>query len=329
MIIPSVIFDKDKHIKKLAISAIIGASVIWGATGFTIKVAIEEIEPILYIFLRFSAATVLLLPWAIKYAPRGFTLKKWMLLLLVGALAGPVNYGLVVNGYANTNISSAAFIMLAAPVIIMILSSLFLKENITKKMILGLSMAFTGAMMVVLGTVGFAIEGVSLLGNALFIAVIIFTAITLVLSKKVLVDIDPRFLVWLMATMTFLYSLIFIDFQASLPQLFVISPETTLSVLWGIFMTTILAYYLYYYAIKNLKASDVGLFRYLDPLVKASLGFMVLGEPFSPIYIVGGVVVIAGIVIAETHFRKHGFIDNLMHPKKDKQPEPHYYHSTY
>ena len=183
----------SKSTRNLALAAIITANVIWGITGFTIKIAVEEIDPTMYIFLRFLFVSVLLIPWAVRYFPRSLNFKKWSLIVLVGVLAGPVNYALVVNGLANTNVSSASFILLASPVIIFILSGIFLKERVSSKMIWGLITAFSGAAITAFGTAGLALEGVSLLGNVLFFGAILASAITLILTKKVMKDIDPRF----------------------------------------------------------------------------------------------------------------------------------------
>lgn len=308
-------YIQNKRTRNLALSAVIAANVIWGITGFTIKIAVDEVDPAMYIFLRFLFVSVLLIPWAVKYFPRKLSRKKWSLLILVGMLAGPVNYALVVNGLANTNVSSASFILLASPVIVFILSGVFLKERISGKMIWGLMLAFGGASIAAFGTAGFDIEGVSLLGNMLFFGVILASAVTLILTKKVMEDIDPRFLVWLMASLSLCASFFFVNVEGIGTQVANLSIPVIASVAWGVFATTIVAYYCYYFGIKRLKASDVGLFRYIDPLIGAVIGFTILGEPFSPLYMLGGVLVVAGVLLAEAHIPRRKFF-GLLHRDK-------------
>lgn len=317
----------SKSTRNLALAAIITANVIWGITGFTIKIAVEEVDPAMYIFLRFLFVSVLLIPWALRYFPRDLDMSKWSLLILVGILAGPLNYALVVNGLANTNVSSASFILLASPVIVFILSGIFLKERVSSKTIWGLATAFAGAAITAFGTVGLAIEGVSLLGNMLFFAAILASAITLVLTKKVMEDIDPRFLVWFMATLSLGASLLFVNLENISSQLIGLSTPVIASIAWGVFATTIVAYYCYYFGIKKLRASDVGIFRYVDPLIGAMIGFTILGEPFSALYILGGALVVVGVLLAEAHIPPRKSIFGFMH--WGKKHHRHHHHGLF
>lgn len=69
-------YIQNKRTRNLALSAVIATNVIWGITGFTIKIAVDEVDPAMYIFLRFLFVSVLLIPWAVKYFPRKLSRKK-------------------------------------------------------------------------------------------------------------------------------------------------------------------------------------------------------------------------------------------------------------
>lgn len=298
--------------KQIALLAAIGANFIWGLSGFTIKIATEELSPNAYIIARFLPVTLLLLPWAIRYFPKKMSLKKWGLLLLAGIVAGPINYLLVVNGLAMTNLSSASFILFAEPVLVFLLASWLLRERLKLHMKAGLCIAFVGACLIAFGSAGLDIAGVSLLGNVLILGVIIFSALDLIISKQIMKDVSAKFLLWFMAMMTTLASFIFISPSDVVTEVSVLSGIGIASVLWGVLANTIVAYYCYFFAIKTLTAGEVGIFRYLDPVVGVVVGFTLLAEAFSPIYVVGGVIVVLGIIVVEKstwkipwHKRKH------------------------
>lgn len=254
----------------------------------------------MYIFLRFFAVTLLLLPWAIRHFPRRISVKSWLVLLFVAVLEGPVNYILVINGLALTNLSSAAFILLAEPVIVFMLASWLLREKVDSRMKFGLSLALIGAGIITLGSAGFRVAGVSLLGNMFIFGVIVFSATSLIITKQLTKEINPRFLLWLMAFMTAIVSLWFVDIDVVASELSRASGLALGGLAWGIFASTIIAYYCYFFAVRALRAGEVGVFRYVDPLAGIFVGFIFLGEAFSSIYIIGGVIVAYGIFIVET-----------------------------
>ena len=232
------------------------------------------------------------------------------MLISAGMIAGPINYLLVVNGLANTNLSSASFILLAEPVIVVLFASWLLKERIDKKMRLGLAIALVGASIITFGSAGLDITGVSLFGNVLIFLVIIFSALDLIITKQIIKDVSPQFLLWLMAFLTAGTTVWLIDFGKMQQELLGASALAIGGLAWGVLASTIIAYYCFYFAVKVLKAGEAGIFRYLDPIAGFMVGFLLLGEAFSPIYVLGGAIVGYGIYTVERrkrHFHKKRF----------------------
>ncbi len=76
-------------------------------------------------------------------------------------------------------------------------------------------------------------------------------------------------------------------------------------IIYGAIGATAIANYLYFYAIKQLPASEVGLFIYLDPIIAIMIAIPLLGELPTPLYIAGAVLVFMGIFIAEGRLPYH------------------------
>jgi drug/metabolite transporter (DMT)-like permease len=80
--------------------------------------------------------------------------------------------------------------------------------------------------------------------------------------------------------------------------------EITLGVIWGILflgiISTALAMFLWNYAFANLPAAAASLTFFAQPVVGALLGWMFLGEPITPMFLFGGLLIGVGLVISST-----------------------------
>ena len=70
--------------------------------------------------------------------------------------------------------------------------------------------------------------------------------------------------------------------------------------LWGIVLGTIVPFSLSIAALKHLPATTVGIVATFEPVAAAVIAWVWLGEALVAVQILGGVVVLAGILLAET-----------------------------
>ncbi len=70
--------------------------------------------------------------------------------------------------------------------------------------------------------------------------------------------------------------------------------------LWGIVLGTIAPYLLTVSALRHLPATTVGIVATFEPVAAAVIAWVWLGEVLVAVQIVGGIVVLVGIVLAET-----------------------------
>ena len=70
--------------------------------------------------------------------------------------------------------------------------------------------------------------------------------------------------------------------------------------LWGIVFGTIVPFSLSVAALKHLPATTVGIVATFEPVAAAVIAWVWLGEALVAVQIVGGVVVLVGILLAET-----------------------------
>jgi drug/metabolite transporter (DMT)-like permease len=87
--------------------------------------------------------------------------------------------------------------------------------------------------------------------------------------------------------------------DAALPHALGTVPVGALA-LWGIVLGTIVPFSLSIAALKHLPATTVGIVATFEPVVAAVIAWVWLGEALVAVQILGGVVVLAGILLAET-----------------------------
>ena len=72
---------------------------------------------------------------------------------------------------------------------------------------------------------------------------------------------------------------------------------------WGILMGTIVPFLLVLGSLRRIGAQRAGIVGTTEPLWAGLIGFLLLGETFAGAQIIGGLIVLAGVVVAETSRR--------------------------
>ena len=220
--------------------------------------------------------------------------KNFLALFVSGALIG-VNWILLFESYKYASVAASTLIYYLAPVFVLILAAIFLGEKIT--LVRAICAAFAVLGMLLISGTG---EGSLLaLGAAMLYATVVL------INKRFIRDIsslDTTIMQLGFAALTILpYTLITENIFA---YRFDVS-EWILLVLLGILHTGI-AYLLYFSAVKELKGQTVAIVSYLDPTVAVILSF-VIEKSFSPIVLVGAIVIIASAVLSEIFGDRHIF----------------------
>ena len=128
------------------------------------------------------------------------------------------------------------------------------------------------------------------------------------MSKEILTDYKATtvtFWSFLIGSITFLP---FIIWEIAVKHaVYVIDYRGMTGILFGVFLSSALAYTLFEYGLKYIKAQDVGIFTYVDPLAAILIAIPLLGEKLTPIYLFGSILVFSGIFIAEGRLHYHPF----------------------
>ncbi len=283
--------------QRVAILLLILGNLLWAGTYVTGKIALEQLSPIELNSLRFTLAGLLLSPVVIRgwrQIPRD---RNSLLLLGQIVLMGWVlNKALEYIGLGLSTASDVALLIATESLFTAVLSWLFLRERITSVSMLALAIGLSGAYLIVerglmpsLGG-GSSSNSLRIIGDLLVIGSLVLEAAYTIRGKTALsrLSLPPllltsatlagSMLVWVPAGAIAVW-------QAGVPSL---SLAGWLSVLYMAIGSSVLGYWLWFHGLGILDASAAAPTLFVQPLVGAALGILLLHDPVSWATILGG-----------------------------------------
>lgn len=289
---------------QIAVLFLILANIIWGAALPIYKWTLQDLPPFTFIFLRFFLSALIILPFVIKKLK--VSRRDYLDIVLVGIFSVSLQIPLLFFGLKLTPSINAPIIISLEPVILMIAAVIFLKEKLSAKLISGVIISLLGVFAIILPpllTSGFS---GSFLGNILIFLAAMCAVVQALVVKRLTVRNEPlTILFW----MFFVGALPLLPFVFKELQTFSLITDLTiqgmLGLIYAIYFSTILAHFFFVYGLKYIKASEVGIFSYVDPIATILVAVPLLGEQLTGAYIVGAMLVFLGIFIAEGRFHYH------------------------
>lgn len=274
---------------------------LWGGTFIAGRILAETMNPAGAAFLRFAIASLAMMA-AVPLLEGKMTLpprRLWLPLFLLG-LTGVFSYNVFFfNGLQHISAGRASLIVAGTPLTITLFAALFLGERLTALKIGGVLLSFTGAVVVIgngdpttLLSGGFGRGEQALLG-----CVLSWSAYSLI-GRRVLQTLPPLTAVCYSALVGTLLLAIPAAGTGIFTHLDAINPLSWLSLAYLGLGGTALAFSLYYMAIKRIGAARAGIFINLVPVFSLLLAWLLLGEIIKPTVLAGGVLVLAGVSLA-------------------------------
>jgi drug/metabolite transporter (DMT)-like permease len=292
----------------LVVVALAIVYVVWGSTYLAIRVAVEEMPPLVGMGSRFLVAGALL---AVVLELRGVDLRVSRAELAGSALLGVMlpflGNGLVAMGESLGTPSGVAALLIAAVPIFVTLYRLCAGDRPRPWSVLGVLLGFAGLAWLVLG--GRSHGAVPLVGASLVLAASAFWAFgSWVQSRLTLPRNAFVTTVYEMGTGGALMA------GAGVLRGERLSPGaygagTWLA--WGylVVVGSVVAYSAYVWLLANAPIGLVATYAYVNPVVAVFLGWLILSETITSAVIVGGLVIVAAVAIVITVERPKGSDD--------------------
>ncbi|MFC0560431.1 DMT family transporter [Halalkalibacter alkalisediminis] len=279
------------------------ATSTWGSAFIAGKIAIESFDPATISFLRFWGAALLLFPimWIVEKNIPKITKKDWALFALLG-LTGIAIYNIcffLASKYAPV-IKSSLFIG-ANPMLIMLLSGLLLKETITKRNVIGLLLAFSGAVtiitegnMMVLFTLQFELIDFILLGA------LVSWALYSVIGRAVLQKFSSIVSTTYAVGFGTLFLLPFSLYEKPWENFGSSTLPAWLAIAHMSVFVTVIGFILYYYGIQKIGVAKASIFINVMPVSAVVMATIFLGETLTFTTMVGAIFVVTGVYVGTT-----------------------------
>lgn len=290
--------------KHKALIALVLANLIWGAAAPLFKWSLDSIPPLSLAFFRFVFATIIIFPFAYKH----LRIQKNDIgdFLLIGFFGATLNIGLFFLSLQYIPSINAPLIGSSAPLVVLLVTFFVFHEKPKLKAVIGAIVGLIGVLIIILQPVlqdGF---NASVLGNVLLIGSLLSGLIHLLISKKIAAKypaITITFYSFLIPIFTF-FPFFLSDVQTS-GLTYLGNQQAFIGILYGAAFASFAAHFLYYWAMKFLKTSDIVLFAYIPPVIAILVAIPLLGETISATYLIGAVFVFLGLYIAEAHIHYH------------------------
>lgn len=283
-------------------------ALIWGFAGVVIKVTLNEISPFVFLLYRFFIVIIVLLPICFfrrVHLPKNG--KDLFVLLLLSFFGTTLNLGLLFYGTKFTSVIDQAVITATGPILVVLAGVFFLREHITKREKLGIFATIIGTFVLTIVPF-FETKGngySSVLGNFLITLANFAWVGYVVLSKKSLRrNMDPILLTTAGFVVGFATMIPLALIEAgSFANIFAMISKASLGAHLGVFYMALLSgalgYFLYQKGQKTIEVSEAALFTYLQAVFTIPFAVVLLNEKLSLPFILGSIIVAAGIVFAE------------------------------
>jgi drug/metabolite transporter (DMT)-like permease len=232
------------------------------------------------------------LPYLVVFGIAGVALVQWLYFVSIQRLP----------------IGIALLLQYLAPILIALYARTFMHEPVRRRIWLALLLALVGLSFVVEVWSGLALDG---LGVAAALSAAVAYAVYVLMAERAVADRDPASLLvygFLVAAVFWALVRPFWRFPAGrldedvslLGHLSGFSQPVWLLMLFVVVGGTMITFLLVTAALRHISATRVGIVAMLEPVAASIVAFLWLGESFGAAQLLGGSIVLAGIVLAQT-----------------------------
>ncbi len=285
--------------RAFALFALFMVQLLYGLNYTFAKTVINEnfVKPFALVVLRVGGATILFWLFSLLVPKEKIDRRDYIKFFFAAVFGVVINMLLFLKGLELTSPIHASAIVTITPVIILILSSFLLNEKVTKLKIAGVILSFCGAIVLtVYGKSSRPADNV-ILGNSLIFINAVSYSIYIILIKRLTAKYHPfTFIKWL-----FLFGLILVipfgyrELQDIEWQTF--TSYAYFAVGFVVVGATFATYILNPLALTKLKASTVGVFIYLQPVIAGVFAIVMGVDSINAVKIIAMLLIFTGVYI--------------------------------
>ncbi len=273
---------------------------IWGYSFVAVDAAIRDgSSPILIAMARWIIASLIFGAYIVVKRPRLPETADMPVFLTLAFIGVGVYYVFQYYGveFAGASISSI-LVTLLCPVIIFLVSYFKLGERISILQKLGLVLSAVGGYFVITnGTVAFMRNWLEVVGGMFGVVCAVFWAVYTLWGKGLAKKYDPFASTAYLSLMGTAMLAPFAVADVALSKHIAFPVTFWFAALYLGLLCTVVGYVLWFRALTGLTASSTGVMLYFEPVVTIIAAWLVLGQTIGWISGLGGILVMAGVVM--------------------------------
>jgi drug/metabolite transporter (DMT)-like permease len=276
---------------------------IWSSSFMWIKIAVQEVGPLTLVAFRVLFGLLFgIVIIFIQRIPLPRTMKEWAPLLLLGLTNVAAPFFLISWGEKSIDSAVASILDATVPLFTILIAHFLLRDDkMTLPKVLGLLIGFGGVVVLMSKDLGASTS--SLLGQLAVIIASMFYAGSSVIVRKTTQD-TPGVLrsagPLVSATAIMWLGVALFESPLKIPQLGL----TWLALLWLGILGSGLAFIMAFYLIHEIGPTRATMVTYLFPLGGVILGVTILHEQLTWHLIVGALLIVASLVVANWEPKK-------------------------
>ncbi len=271
---------------------------IWGGNSIINKMAASTIEPSAMSFYRWALAILLMSPFCLPTIIKSrHTIRPYLSKLAFLALIGMVlNQSLGYYAGLTTTASNMSLITSLVPLISIFLSLPLLGKRISKLSIIGAVISLSGLVfMLGHGDITYFLRQPITEGDGYMAIAAICYAAYCVLLKRWKMPISN----WQLIYMQGLFALIMLTPLWLTSEHLLPAKNAIPLILYASIAASIAAPWMWVKAIDMIGAESSAMFMNLLPVVSVSLAAILLGEKIASYHLIGGLMVLSGVILAQ------------------------------
>ena len=276
---------------------------IWASSFIALKLAMQDLEAYTVIFFRMIIASLCFIYFIKSFLKYEFSRRDIKYILLLAFFEPCLYFIFEAKAIQFTTASQVGMITSLMPVITAMAAGYFLKEIITKQLLLGSLIAIAGVVWLSLQSTTSVSAPNPMLGNFFELLAMVcgagYTIVARYLANRysaLFITAIQVFIGTIFFFPFFLYEFYTTDFNFSMTSI--------LCVLYLGIVVTLGGYGLYNYALTKIEASKAAVFVYLIPVFTLILAFLILNEKLSFVELVASVTILIGVLISEVPIDK-------------------------
>jgi drug/metabolite transporter (DMT)-like permease len=286
--------------RRLAEVAVLVVMVIWAGNFIVVKSALAVLPPVGFTFLRFLLASVtllLLLRW--REGSIGLPRRDLIAMWILGGLGFGLYQILWTTGLTTVAAGDSALIIAATPVLVALLAVIARSDVLTPVKLAGVLVSFVGFALVIASGPGLSIGG-SIVGEVITLAAAFCWSIYTAYAGPYLRRISPlRSTAWATVAGTAVLAPVAV-LQLGTVDLGRAGPEVAGAIVYSGMLAAGISNVVVSNGIKVVGPTRTAALQFLVPALAVVLAAVFLAEPIRPGQVLGGLVIVAGVVLTRS-----------------------------